>query len=71
MKLVFRQECQPTDTVTLIGSQVGFDGDRHLIWLNFAIVEELLQEFSLGLSLRQQPGRKPFWIRNALLQTDP
>ena len=50
MQLILGKKGHPIDTVLLIRSQVGLDGDRNHIRLNFAIVQQLRQKVSLGLS---------------------
>src|SRR5579859_1729157 len=65
--MVFVEESQPIDTVLLILSKIGFDGDGNIESINFAAIKHLCDELPLFISLRKQLLGHSRRIRNTSL----
>jgi len=51
MQLVFRQECQPADSIPLILPQLRFDLNRNFVLLGFTAIEKLHEELAFFITL--------------------
>ena len=51
MQLVFRQEREPADSISLILSQLRFDLDGNFVLLGFTAIEKLHEELAFFITL--------------------
>lgn len=68
VELVFREECEPVDSLLLVFPELSVDLDRNLVLLHFGSVQQLRKELPLLVPATEKVFRKVRRVRKSSLR---